>query len=236
MDRAQTDLLLHPLVDRFSCLRPFWRFCDGLHVACPRRVHGIGPAMPAVVQIHESQERLLVTWWCDVEGLSRPQLHPRHEEVQLHATCVQMAHPQHPIAVMGQARASEGLERLHHLALLRFCRGILGGKAQHPGLVSPAMRHRVYEVDHALWVPLQNLGSDRAAHTLDPASRVALGLAILVVVYHHLLDKVLHRRSGLALTMVEELDHHRQLQCRCASLPSFRSMATSRLRIARRSR
>lgn len=113
---------------------------------------------------------------------------------------------------MPQPWAGEGLEILHELALLRFGRGILGSKAQHARLVLPAMWHRVHEVDHALRMALQNFGHDRAACAFDLARGIPFGLATLIVVHDKLFDEVLHGRSGLALAVSEELDHHLPLQ------------------------
>lgn len=172
----------------------------------------------------------------NVQRLARQQLHSRHDEVQLDAADMQVAHPKHPVTIMPQPWAGERLEVLHELALLRFGRGILGSKAQHARLVLPAMWHRVHEVDHALRMALQNFGHDRAACAFDLARGIPFGLAVLIIVHDEFVDEVLHCRSGLALAVNEELDHHLQLQWLCANFPSFRSMPTSRLRIAKWSR
>ncbi|KEO59938.1 hypothetical protein [Thioclava indica] len=70
-------------------------------------------------------------WRRDVQRLAGQQVHSRHDEVQLDATDMEVAHPEHPVTIMPQPWAGEGLEILHELALMRFGRGILGSKAQH---------------------------------------------------------------------------------------------------------
>ncbi|WP_252729547.1 hypothetical protein [Pacificibacter marinus] len=156
--------------------------------------------------------------------------------MQLDTPCMKVTDPEHPTPIMLQSGAGEGFEILHELALLCFGRGILGSKAQHAGLILPAMWNRVHEIDHALRMTLQNLRHDRTAGAFDLVRSIPFGLTVLVVVHDDLVNEVVHGWRGFALTMVEELDHHRQLQCLCANLPRFRSMPTNRLKIASRSR
>lgn len=165
--------------------------------------------MALVVKIDKSAETFLMAGWRDVEASSAAKFDPRHQEVELDAVGMRVPHPQHLKLVRIEPRASEALEGLDDLALLVLGRGVFCCEADYAGLVLPLVGHRVDEVLHPGRVAFDHFGQRITAHVRRATLVIEDRIPIVVVGLHGLRQQVVDRRRGVALTVLEELDHHR---------------------------
>lgn len=99
----------------------------------------------------------------DIQALAGRKLHAGHQEVQLDAPGVGVAHPEHVELVGLQPGTGEILEPLDDRALLLLGRRVLGGEADDAALVPPLVGHRVDERLHPRRMALEDLWQDSAA-------------------------------------------------------------------------
>ncbi|WP_406721454.1 hypothetical protein RPE78_05580 [Thioclava litoralis] len=223
-DRADRDLAVDPGVQLLARGGAGGFLRQGLRLPGARRVERIGPAVPSVLQIHEGTEGRLVAGRRDIQALAGRQLHAGHQEVQLDATGVGVAYPEHVELVGLQPGAGEVLEALDDGTLLLFGRRVLGGEADDTALVAPLVRYRVDERLHPRRRTFDDLGQrGTPIPDLLPAL-VPDRVPVLVVGLHRLGDQVGNGGGSRSLAMGKELHHHERPSSRRPS--SFRSMAT----------
>nr|WP_297802887.1 hypothetical protein [uncultured Brevundimonas sp.] len=70
------------------------QFNQADHVASPRGIFGIGPAVVLVLDISKGVESFLVARRRDIEAASAGQLHSRRHEVEFNAVLMGVSYPQ----------------------------------------------------------------------------------------------------------------------------------------------
>jgi len=115
------------------------QFNQADHIASPRGIFGIGPAVALVLDIPKGVESFLVARRRDVEAASAGQLHPRRHEVEFNAVLMGVSYPQDIPLIPFQTGECQALEGIHDLGLLALGWRVLSCERQDAGTVGPLM-------------------------------------------------------------------------------------------------
>ncbi len=203
---------------------------DGLAGALWR--HWVIPAVFLVQNIAQGVVVLLIARRRDIEAAPARKLHAWRHEMQLDASLVGMANPQHIVLVGFEAGKGKALEGVHHLPLLGRVRRVFRREGDDAGPIGPLVWTGVDQRAHAVGIAAQHFGQRLAGKQHDPAALVADRVAVLIVSDDVALDQIVNRSRSAALTVSEELDQHGapSLAVNCSSVSdSARSMATRRV-------
>lgn len=230
-DVAGLDALDDPVVDQLAGIAAPHALDEADGLAGALRRHRIVPAVLLVQNIPQRVVVLLVAGWCDVETAPARKLHARRHEMQLDATLMGMADPEHIALVGFETGKGKALEGIHRLPLLGRVRRVLCGEGDDAGAIGPLVRAGVDQRAHAVCVAAQHLWQRLAGKQHDVAALIADRVAVLVVGDDVAFDQVVNRSRSAALTVSEKLDQHGapSFAVNCSSVSeSARSMATRR--------
>lgn len=231
MDFAGLDALDDPVMDQLAGIAAPDAFDEANGLAGALGRHRIIPAVFLVQNIAQGVVMLLVAGRRDVETAPARKLHARRHEMQLDATLMGVADPEHIALVGVETGKGKALESVHHLPLLGRVRCVLRREGDDAGAIGPLVRASVDQRAHAVCVAAQNLRQRLAGKQHDVAALIADRVAVLVVGDDVALDQIVNRSRSAALTVSEKLDQHGapSFAVNCSSVSeSARSMATRR--------
>lgn len=157
---------------------------DGLDLLRAAGVHWVGPAVGLVHQVAKGIEGGLIAGRGDVQAAARGKVEARGAEVQLDAAFVAVADPEDVELFGVEAREGELFEAVHDLGLLRLGRGVICGKADDTGAVSPDVGAGIDQRLGPVGIAAQDFGARVADRVRGLAIRIADQVAVGIVGQH----------------------------------------------------
>ncbi|WP_420796133.1 hypothetical protein [Brucella anthropi] len=181
MDLAGLDALDDPVMDQLTRIAAPDALDEAHGLAGTLRRHRIVPAVFLVEDIAQGVVVLLVAGRRDIEAAPARKLHARRHEMQLDATFMGMADPEHIALVGFEAGKGKALEGIHHLPLLGRVRRVLRREGDDTGAIGPLVRAGVDQRAHAVCIATQHFRQGLAGKQHDVAAFIADCVAVMVV-------------------------------------------------------